>query len=154
MLPNWMKRPDRILVRPFRRGERLADDRHVRRVRSVALVEQPAAHQRNAHRREVALAGDAIAGEAGARLASRPERPKSSKLWISSTRVISRNWPLAKLPVPSGKRADQADALDARQRAQPRQEVALERRRDAGESAGSRSNGPRQIEQTSASSVR
>ena len=36
----------------------------MRRVRPVASIEQPAAHQRNAHRGEVAFAGDAIAGEA------------------------------------------------------------------------------------------
>jgi hypothetical protein len=46
--------PDGLLARPVALGHRAADDRHARRILYVALVECATAHQRDAHRLEVA----------------------------------------------------------------------------------------------------
>jgi hypothetical protein len=62
--------------------QRLVDHRHVRRVEAVALVEQPAADQRDFQRAEEPVAGHPEAGLARA-LRDRVRAPQSSKLWIS-----------------------------------------------------------------------
>ena len=127
MLPNWMKRP--IGSRPghcFSARLRLMTATCGAAGR-VALVEEPAAQQRDAHRLEVAGARGAELRLAGARLELRARRTANcSRVAISSTRVISMNVPLANWPRPSGKALISPDVRHAGQRAHARQQRVLQ----------------------------
>ena len=54
--PEFDPEADRILIRPACPRERFADDRHVRRAGTIAILEQAAAQKRDAHCAEVARA--------------------------------------------------------------------------------------------------
>src|SRR5439155_16657173 len=56
----------RVFLGPFLARQRLADERHVRRLQGVAVIEEPSLQQGNAKRAEVALARRAILGIARA----------------------------------------------------------------------------------------
>src|SRR5690606_33490488 len=112
---------ERILARPARLGERCADHGDMRRVAGVALGEKAPADKWHAHRAEVVRARDCelrVAGASGF--------PRESEVVLEARDLVGtlkHDKRAVRTSAVERDTVDAADALDARDRAEPRDEL-------------------------------
>jgi hypothetical protein len=121
-VPELNRFADRLFVRPPRLRQRRTDHRDMRRVGHVAIVEQPAAHERDAHHLEIPAARDSKFR------ASRPRRiaEQLPKVLHAQRLVRPRHDDERAVPgLAAGQRhgVHRAGLAHARQRAHPSEQV-------------------------------